>query len=273
MATIKIAATAASDIHENTLKLAPARLLAFLQGVAEPAIGAQLAPCGWSDERSEEAWSLLNELRSTGVPTTLADPVLEATAACEAFQATGLVRARAMLQLTHPEQAMFLFHDFVPGRGPEAVLNVAMFLTRRRELERGVDRKASRAADHEALAIIEQSGTSKERLKELEGMVAVVQSAAPREPAPRAAETQRLDTLRKIHAWITAWSEMARTAVTRRDQLIRLGLAKRRVGRGKRAVAPKVAVPVSPVSPVAPPVLATKVAEAEEEQGPSSRAA
>jgi hypothetical protein len=42
-------------------------------------------------------------------------------------------------------------------------------------------------------------------------------------------------SLRKVHAWLTAWSEMARSVITRRDQRIRLGIAKRRArAQGKR---------------------------------------
>ena len=187
-------------------------------------------------------------------------------AACEAWQATGLVRARAMLQLTHPEHAAFLFHDFVAGKGTEAVLNVATFLERRHALDKSADRKATRAADHEALAVIEQTGTTRQTLDELKAFVDTVQSVAPAETASAApdADAERLATLRKIYAWITAWSEMARTAVTRRDQLIRLGLAKRRAAKAKR-------VPVAPAAPAAPAVPVMKLGA--DEQPPESRAA
>jgi len=67
MATIKIASTAANDVSEATLKNAPPRMLTFLQGIADPAIGAQLAPLGWSEERLEQAWALLNELKAVSV--------------------------------------------------------------------------------------------------------------------------------------------------------------------------------------------------------------
>lgn len=269
MVTIKIAATAASDVNETTLKLAPARLLTFLQGVADPAIRAQFAPLGWSEQRVEEAWSLLHDLRAASVITASPepDPVVEAMASCEAWQATGLIRARAMLQLTHPEQATFLFHDFVAGKGTEAVLNVATFLERRHALDKSTERKSTRTADHGALAVIEQTGTTKETLKDLQAMVDTVQSVAPAEAAPATdADAERLATLRKIYAWLTAWSEMARTVVTRRDQLIRLGLAKRRGGGkakrggGKGSVAVVSDPPVVPVAPVAPASPASPVA-------------
>ena len=77
------------------------------------------------------------------------------------------------------------------------------------------------------------------------------------------AKDRRIEALRKMHAWVTAWTEMARTVITRRDQLIRLGIARRRPHKGKNVivtppapvvapVAPPVAVPATPSTPVAP---------------------
>lgn len=287
MRTIQIAASAASSVTEDTLKLGPARLLTFLQGAADPAIRARFAPLGWSDQRQEEAWSLLSELKAASVipETPVPDPVAEAIAACEAWQATGLIRARAMLQLALPEQAAFLFHDFVAGKGMEAVLNVETFLQRRQVLEAGEGRKASRKADHEALLVIEETGVTKETLKQLHRMVETVQTVAA-SPAEHLleADTRRIEVLRKIYAWITAWSDMARTVITRRDQLIRLGIAKRRSRKTKSVVVAPPARPVTPTAPVAPPVATpapapppqialTTASREHDELAPESRAA
>jgi hypothetical protein len=288
MRTIQIAPTAAGEVTDETLKLGPPRLLTFLQGVSDPAIRAQFAPLGWSDERLDEAWSLLTELKAANkIPATpVPDPVTEAIASCEAWQATGLIRARAMLQLTFPEQASFMFHDFVAGSGTAAVLNVATFLDRLQVLENGADRKGSRKADHEALAVIDDTGATKEVLKQLRGLVEAVQTVAPTQPQHLVdADAKRTEVLRKIHAWITAWSEMARTVITRRDQMIKLGIAKRRSHKGKSAVGTPTAPPVAPapppvVSPVVtptppiPPARATSTSLADEDEtSPESRAA
>jgi hypothetical protein len=280
MRTIQIAPTAAGDVTDETLKLGPPRLLTFLQGVSDPAIRALFAPLGWSDQRLDEAWSLLNELKAANkIPSTpVPDPVTEGIASCEAWQATGLIRARAMMQLAFPEQAAFMFHDFVAGTGTEAVLNVATFLQRRQELDNGVERKGTRKADHDALQIIEETGVTKEMLKKLQGFVDNVQTvAAPIHPQHLAdADAKRTEVLRKIHAWITAWSEMARTVITRRDQMIKLGIAKRRSHKAKGAVTPP-APPVTPAPPVvvapAAPALPPAAMPIQEEVAPESRAA
>ena len=44
--SIPIAPTAAGDVTDETLKLGPARMLAFLQGVSDPAVRALFAPLG-----------------------------------------------------------------------------------------------------------------------------------------------------------------------------------------------------------------------------------
>jgi hypothetical protein len=283
MRTIQIAPNASSDVTEDTLKAGPQRLLKFLEGVAEPAIRAQFAPLGWSDERLEEAWSLLNELKAASqIPVApVPDPVADAIASCEAWQATGLIRARAMLQLSFPEQAAYMFHDFEAGKGTAAVLNVSTFLQRRQAIESGVDRKGNRKADHDALLVMEETGVTKEVLKKLHASVDTVQTVAE---APTQhlldADTRRLDVLRKIHAWITAWSEMARTVITRRDQMIRLGIAKRRARKSKKTdltpAAPPVTSPSTPsnvtgVTSAAPSTAMTLIDD--EEHGPESRAA
>ncbi len=257
--SISIAPTAAGDVTDETLKLGPARMLTFLQGVSDPVIRALFAPLGWSDQRLDAAWSLLNELKAaTKVPSgSTLDPVTDAIASCKAWQDTGLIRARAMMQLVLPEQAAFMFHDVVAGAGTEAVLNVSTFLQRRKQLENGAERKASRKADHDALVVLEETGVTKEAIRQLQGFVDTVQTVAPAHPSRLAeADAKRTEVLRKIHAWVTAWSEMARTVVTRRDQMIKLGIAKRRPrAKAKGAVVTPAAKPMTPpvvIQPAAP---------------------
>jgi hypothetical protein len=207
------------------------------------------------------------------------NPVAEAIAACETWQNTGLVRVRAMLQLRFPEQATFMFHDFVPGTGTAAVLNVSSFLERRQQLDDGAERKASRKVDHQALALFDELGVTTASVKELEGRVETAQQVvtvtAVESPADATA-TKRDVTLHKIYAWITAWSEMARTVITRRDQLIRLGIAKRRVAKTKTTVVPATPAPppvaVGGVTPAAPSVAPVAAIEAHD-TAPESHAA
>ena len=143
----------------------------------------------------QEAWSLLNELPGASKRASKArleiPSTLTAIAACESFQSTGLVCARAMLDMTHPEQASFLFDDFVTGSGTVAVFNVARFLDRCERLLKDATRKASRKADHEALALIAMTGTTKERLREFLKEMVGLKRARVRASVPPAAVRAR----------------------------------------------------------------------------------
>ncbi|HEY8077283.1 MAG TPA: hypothetical protein VIF62_24320, partial [Labilithrix sp.] len=78
-----------------------------------------------------------------------------------------------------------------------------------------------------------------------------------------------------LHAWLQEWSETARTVLTKRDQLIRLGLAKRRRKPSEDTVTP--AAPPVATGPAAAntvqPNAAASTASAPIETAPDSRAA
>jgi hypothetical protein len=112
-------------------------------------------------------------------------------------------------------QADFLFHDYEAGNGVAAVLNVVVFLDRHEALAKSPARKATRKADHEALALITVSGTTKETLKKLQLCAARAQSTStPADTTPeqfeedRLADERHLLVMRKIHAFITLWSQV-----------------------------------------------------------------
>jgi hypothetical protein len=279
MPTIKIASTVANSVHEATLKLAPARMLTFLQAVGSSAdIVTLLTTLGWSDERQKEAWSLLGDLfavqkRRGAVGTRATPAAFAATTACEVFLATGMVCARAMLAMTHPEQATFLFEGLTASKGVVAVLDAGRFLDRCEALQKGAARGASHKADLEALATMATTGTTKETLRALRDQVAVAKSfvASPltkdEVALERAATAHQREALRKIYAWITTWSEMARTVIKRRDLQIRLGIARPRRTKPRPQPAPE-AVAAKEVT-----TSAAARSEEDEAHGPASRAA
>ncbi len=114
----------------------------------------------------------------------------------------------------------------------------------------------NRKADLAALAALDGVGVSKETLRALGEQVAVARTveAAPGEIAPESAQDPRIDTLRQIHAWYVAWTDVARSAITSRTHLVQLGQAKRRTRKAKPA-------------PAVPPI------DTVEANGPDSRSA
>lgn len=239
MKPIKIATSAAKDVQEVTLRRAPGRLLRFLQAAGGNAeIATLLAPLGWNDERMQEAWALLSALgaasRGRAMATPEPPPMESAIAACEAFQSTLLVCARAMLSMTHPEQAAFLFDPFKSTKGAASLFQVASLLERFESLVTGRERHASKKDDQEALRVLARVGMTGQAMAALKRTVLDGQSrSAPTLAAEvlegeRTNEARRLEALRRIYVWISTWSEMARTVVKRRDYQITLGLARPR---------------------------------------------
>lgn len=277
MFSIKVAKSAANTVSELTLKQASKRAFTFLTAVnANGAIRNELAAkVKFTKAREDEGWALLEALRKASVAATPQpeNQAIEGMAACEAWQSTGLVQVRTMLEMTSPEQALFLFHDFVPGKGMAAVFNVETFFDRLDQLAHGPERKASRKADAQALHILDEIGITKETLKEVGVMVnkahSAQQSVATDPTETEVQQEERIEAMRQIHAWVTTWSEMARTVIKRRDQMIQLGIAKRRP-KTKAAIVPPVitspvvTAPTTPVTPTAPPA---------NDNGPESHAA
>ncbi len=273
MKTIKIASSVAKDVQQVTLRRAPGRLLRFLQAVGgNSAIATLLAPLGWGDERMQEAWTLLSELGAASRPPRTtpvqAPAMVNALLACERFQATTLVCARAMLTMTHPEQAAFLFDPFETTKGAAALLEVASFIDRFEGLVSGDDRHASKKDDQEALRVIARTGMTRDAIAALKRIVAEGKTrSAPTVSvdvvaAERTSDARRVEALRRIYVWISAWSEMARTVVKRRDQQIALGLARHR---------PTKKDPLADLQ--MPPAGGMDEADETEETAPNSRAA
>lgn len=132
------------------------------------------------------------------------------------------------------------------SKGPLAVLGISTFLDRLDALEKAPEREATRAADHAALATLERRGIDPEERARLRGLVERAQrmtSLPPEDPEEGAEDRNVERRLRQLRVWFEEWSSIARAVVDRRDDLIRLGLARRRTA-ARTAPAPE-----SPASP------------------------
>ena len=225
--------TSAKNLSRQTLEETPARVLAFLRGVGTSAvIRTALAGRGYSSEEHAQGWELLH--RVSGYRDPKAAPTDEteaqkAIAALDAWDEPTFRVSRAALERLHPEQAAFVFEGLSAQVGAGAVLSVCAFLDRLDALESAPERITTRNADHAALATLVKRGiTSAERMR-VRKLVQMAQAiGAPAEvDADPTADARRSDLV-ALRAWFDDWSETARTVITRRDHLIRLGLAKRK---------------------------------------------
>src|SRR5262249_44765520 len=132
----------------------------------------------------------------------------------------------AVLERHYPEVAAYLFENLSASQGNGAVVGVRTLLDRIGALVTGVGRtKANHKRDVAAVALLAERGYPKEELDRLRALVTIAQTVVI---VPPVSDGERIALLREGYAWITDWAATARTVITRRDQLVRLGLAKRR---------------------------------------------
>ena len=213
----------------QTLEEVPGRAFIFVIAVAEtPAISAALTTKGYSEQEHQYAWARLTRLAvvtPTPSTTTLDRPVRDAVVELDNWDEPNFACIKATLTRLHPEQAKFVFNDLEPKQGREAVLSVSTLLDRLDALESSPDRQGTRAADLAALETLATRGYTKAERDRLRALVNLAQRVVLT-PPPSTDEREQI--LRDLHAWLTDWATAARTVITRRDYLIRLGLAKRR---------------------------------------------
>ncbi len=223
-------------VSRQTLELTPARALVLLRGIGTSApIRAKLAARGYTPAEHARGWGLM---QATGGrfdgdgpnPDAEDETVQAAIAEVDAWDEDGLRVVGASLRHRHPAQYAFVMRGLKASTGAEAVVGVSTLLDRLDALEGAPEREGTRAADHAALATLAARGIDEAERARLRARVKAAQSFAGVEGQNRQAEFERRvkAALVEQRAWFEEWSEVARSVVKRRDQLIRLGLASRR---------------------------------------------
>ena len=225
-----------------TLEQTPARLRALLRGVGtSKPVREVLRSIGYTAEEHARGWALL--LRCAGsVEGEAADDavVAETFAAIDAWVEPTFAVVESALRQRHPAQCAFVLGDAKPARGAGAVAGVRAFLSRLDALESAPERASTRAADRAALAALAARGVTAAERRRVAGLVRaaeVLQGCGlpdDRDLTPAA----RQGRLCEARAFYDEWSTIARTVVSRRDLLVRFGLAPRKAPArkaGKRA--------------------------------------
>ena len=215
-----------------TLEDTAPRALEFLRGVgSSPEILQLLSKAGYTKKVHEEGLRLLlssvGYVREKGAFHAVSPVYEQAVKEITTWQKKDLRRIKAALVRLHPREAEYLFSnlDFVPG--VDAVVMVSIFLDRLASLANDPDRKATRKADHAVLETLKERGVSDAEIKHLRAVVQEAQATPV--PEVKLPETSaRIEALRALRAWYTDWAETARAVLTRKDHLIRVGLATRK---------------------------------------------
>lgn len=234
-------ATDPEATSRQILEETPERALALLRGVGtNEAIREILQQNGYSSAEHVLGWTLLHGVSGfvetddgTAAVSGGDKEVRAAIVELDEWDEPGFARIGAALRRLHPEQMAFVFANLEPATGAGAVLSVGTMLDRLDALEEGAERKASRKADHAALATLDKRGITKAERKRLRQLVEKAQGAplvtAPKQDPKTEKDREKYqEDLRALRAWYVDWSETARAVIHRRDYLIRLGLAKPR---------------------------------------------
>ncbi len=114
------------------------------------------------------------------------------------------------------------------------------------------------SADERRLATLERRGVTKDERKRAKQLVQLIETTtAPEVTSEPPPVDERMAALTELYAWVQDWTDSARAVITRRDQLIRLGIGKRRARSGAPVVDPTpVPSEVVAVSQIATPIAA-----------------
>jgi hypothetical protein len=228
----------------QVLEETPGRVLSFLRTVGTfVPVAAILASRGYTSADHQEGWALLHQVSGyerPPSPGTQIKEVSDAIAELDAWDEPNFRIIEAALLHHYAEQAGFVFRDLAPATGAGAVLTVKTLLDRLDALENSPDRVATRDADHAALQHLAKRGYTLEEQKRLRALIKTAERGAEPADLPTgpvipgggaAGDAARRGDLEKLRAWYVEWSETARAVIKRRDYLIRLGLAKRKVAK------------------------------------------
>jgi hypothetical protein len=222
--------------EQQILEETPARAIRFLGAIAtNRAIRTAMQQCGYTEEEHAHGWRLLmaaSGYRTASFTSAEDDNTRAAIAELDAWDEPGFRRVHAALGRLHPDQDAFVFDRLEPAQGVGAVISVATLLDRLDALESSPDRAATRDADRAAIATLAKRGIDAELRAHLHALLKTAQTA--KLPVPSETEVPIADrhkALCDLRAWHKDWAETAHAVIRRRDQLILMGLAKRRTGK------------------------------------------
>ena len=230
---------ATSDYSLSTYEDTPRRALDFLRGVGStPAILRLMTRAGYTTAAHAEGQRLLANVAGfvqerQAFRTLISTTNTEAMNELSAWHKGVFRRLRATVTRFYPAQAETLFANLELSADVDATLVAKLFLERLHALEGGQTKGAGRGS-HAVVKMLAERGFGPHEIKRVRALIEVSDAPPSLEPDPTAEESaakreQRLGMLRDLRAWYDDWSETARTVLVRKDHVIRLGLARRKV--------------------------------------------
>lgn len=208
-------------VSRATLEGTVGRATQFLFGLSRtPTALNQLRRVGYTKAEHDRGFALVNALATKEIDETVTDrEVDEAVRALDEWDEKGIGFIRAALT-GFPEVRDAVLEGIAPIAGLGAVLNVEKILAR---LTAAEGTEPGRAA----LERLSRGMFGPDERAELAALLATAKGSGAFDADVVTDEAYERNLL-ALRDWYYEWSEIARQLVTRREQLIRMGLAERR---------------------------------------------
>ncbi len=218
-------------ISARTITRDTERAAKFLGGISRSrAIWRILVErAGYTQAIHSEGWSKYLAVMGYRPPASdpPPDPTVqqEAIAQLDSWDAPAFERADAALSRNYPAQRELVFRGLTPAKGAAAVASVQTFLTRVDELRQG-SKEDKAAAQLLAQRRILDRGTEDQLRNWIEAARQGSSDVdAGRDEQPEEEDDDLQAKAIELHDFLTDWRTQARNVISRRDYLIRLGLA------------------------------------------------
>ena len=210
-------------VSRVTLEATVGRATQFLFALARtPAALNRMRKVGYTKATHEQGFALVNALAKKELDDAITNrEVDDALQTIDDWDEKGVVLIRASLT-AYPEVRDMVLEGITPVTGPGSVLNAEKILTRLNAAEGTEQGRA-------ALDRLSRGMFGAEQRAELAALVATAKGSAAFEAAVVTDDAYERNLL-ALRDWYYEWSEIARQVVTRREHLIRMGLAERRPG-------------------------------------------
>lgn len=245
----------ASTLTDRTLEETLARAAQLILGVnSNPVTRTVLASRGLTAAEIVRGLGMVDGILAIEVPST--EPVLtpESQAAKGAMTTVDsrdertLRETGAILSNGHEGARDYLVSGLEPKEGVESALVFQTWCRRYLALRDGTaeGREDTREADSAAIARLSERGYGDAFVEEMQGLVDTAFAPTPT-PTPAVASAadvtailaDRREKLVALKKWYDEWATTARIHLTKKSQLIALGLASRKKPKAEQAVAAK----------------------------------
>lgn len=225
-----------NGFDEREIERAITRAVPFLRAMSTvPRLREAMSIRGYDAETHDAGWQMLLTLSGYNAPAPRPAPDLpqtQAVAEIDAWDGPTIQMIRATCA-RFVDQGAYLLAGVEASRGYGAVTNAQVILDRVVALRDGTDptRAAMRERDRLCVqALADRNIITKESERHLRHLIANATGIAPTvgDDGLDAWRKTRQEVALKLKVWLEDWRGMARAIFTRRDDQIRLGLARRR---------------------------------------------